>query len=305
MKTPATSRWIAWCAARCLRLFPALWRARYQEEMLELLHQHPLTLWTIADLCVSALDAHLHRQLLPKEVFTMIQRIRTNIGALFVATTLLFIAWVMVPFIQDSPVEWTANTQNHPEIRLILGAFQTSGAIAVLVLLIVALPLWGVMARQALQQRRSDILLRLLTPVVLAGVLVAYSRVAQPHWWQRFARAQLAPQPSDWVKLSFFALAFVCFGVSVWAFTSALRRSEISERGLRLLRIPSLLLAATIGICTVALVALTVVIFVEAPQLAAPFYLMPSFDVVLGLACCIAGAAAWRMLAPGQFEATA
>ncbi|MBA2678374.1 MAG: hypothetical protein H0U76_08280, partial [Ktedonobacteraceae bacterium] len=190
---------------------------RYQAEMLDLLHQHPLTLWTLADLLVSAMDAHLHPHLLPREVFTMTQRIQTSINTLFVAFTCFFITWVMVPFIQDSPQEWLASTANHLEIRIALAAFQISGAVAVLALIICVVPLLIVMVRQAIQKREGALIGQLATPFLLAGLLVGYSFVAQPRWWRRFslnvwngADASLA------LKLSFFILAALCFDISVW-----------------------------------------------------------------------------------------
>jgi DNA-binding MarR family transcriptional regulator len=54
-----------------LHLYPPAWRERYEAEMVALLEQHALTLWTVVDLLVGALDARLDphyrrkRQLLP------------------------------------------------------------------------------------------------------------------------------------------------------------------------------------------------------------------------------------------------
>jgi hypothetical protein len=42
-----------------LRLYPQAWRERYETEMVALLEQHHLTLWTVLDLLVGALDARL------------------------------------------------------------------------------------------------------------------------------------------------------------------------------------------------------------------------------------------------------
>lgn len=137
---PGLARW----AARCLWLYPRAWRVRYQKELLALLEHHSLTLWTLADLLLGAVDAHLHRSLLPLEVFTMTQRIRTSANAILVSFLLFFISWVMVPFIADSPGTWNTATANHPEIGYALAAFQVGGAVAVLALLVGGLPLVGV-----------------------------------------------------------------------------------------------------------------------------------------------------------------
>jgi len=60
-------RFVIWM----LCLYPLAWRERYEQEMIALLEQHQLTLWTVLDLCIGALDARLDphyrrkRQLLP------------------------------------------------------------------------------------------------------------------------------------------------------------------------------------------------------------------------------------------------
>jgi hypothetical protein len=60
-------RFVIWM----LCLYPLAWRERYQQEMIALLEQHQLTLWTVLDLFIGALDARLDphyrrkRQLLP------------------------------------------------------------------------------------------------------------------------------------------------------------------------------------------------------------------------------------------------
>lgn len=42
-----------------LRLYPSRWRERYEAEMVALLEEHHITLWTILDLLIGALDARL------------------------------------------------------------------------------------------------------------------------------------------------------------------------------------------------------------------------------------------------------
>ncbi len=60
-------RFVIWI----LCLYPLAWRERYEQEMIALLEQHQLTLWTVLDLFLGALDARLDphyrgkRQLLP------------------------------------------------------------------------------------------------------------------------------------------------------------------------------------------------------------------------------------------------
>jgi DNA-binding PadR family transcriptional regulator len=48
-----------WLVPLILRLYPPAWRERYEAEMVALLEQHQMTLWTVLDLLVGALDARL------------------------------------------------------------------------------------------------------------------------------------------------------------------------------------------------------------------------------------------------------
>jgi hypothetical protein len=43
-----------------VRLYPRIWRERYEEEFVALLEQYPPTLMDILDIVLGALDAHLN-----------------------------------------------------------------------------------------------------------------------------------------------------------------------------------------------------------------------------------------------------
>ena len=59
--------WARWI----LRFYPLAWRKRYADELVSVLQEHPISLWTLLDLLRGALDAHLHPDLLPKEIITL------------------------------------------------------------------------------------------------------------------------------------------------------------------------------------------------------------------------------------------
>lgn len=296
------ARWAGWL----LWLYPRAWRLRYREEMLALLERHPLTLWTLADLMTGALDAHLNRSFLPTEVLSMTQRVRTGANAILAAFALFFIAWVMVPFIGDSRATWNAATAGHPEIPYALVTFQVAGGVAVLALLAGGAPLLVATARQALRERRRDMGWRLATPLALAAALIAYSWFAVPSWWRR---QPLGPEDltvtATAIRISFFALAFLFIGLSAWGVASAASRGQPSEGVIRFAIIPSAIITLALGVCLAALVTLTILVFLEAPQLAGPPYLMPSFDALMLCACLIAGASMIRMAIPREGERAA
>jgi DNA-binding MarR family transcriptional regulator len=89
-----------------LRLYPPAWRERYETEMAALLEQHHLTLWTVLDLLVGALDARLDphyrraRQLLP------LRGIRTSWQlaiAAFMAFWIALLPWLWLSVLGIDP----------------------------------------------------------------------------------------------------------------------------------------------------------------------------------------------------------
>lgn len=72
-----------------LRLYPPAWRERYEAEMVALLWQHEITLWTVLDLFIGALDARLDphyrrsRQLLPMQQLQASWKLLASAGVAF------------------------------------------------------------------------------------------------------------------------------------------------------------------------------------------------------------------------------
>lgn len=297
-------------AAWLLWLYPRSWRARYRDEMLALLTGYPLTLWTLADLVAGAVDAHLNRHFLPREVFTMTHRVRTAANAMLAALAFFFIAWVMVPFISDTPSTWNPLISAHPEIGYALAAFRLAGGVAMLALLVGGAPLLVATIGQALRERRLDLGWRLAAPIALAVALVAYSWFAVPTWWtgERLRPQDLTPTATA-VRISFFALTFLFVALSAWAVASAAGRGQPGPGVVRFTIIPSLVIALALGMGLLALLSLTALVLTLAPQPATqssgtPYYLF-AFDAITLVACLIAGGAMLRMSRPGAGERAA
>jgi hypothetical protein len=205
----------------------------------------------------------------------------------------------MVPFISDTRATWVAATAPHPEIATALVIFQAAGGVALLALLTGGAPLLLATIGQALRERRGDLGWRLVTPLALGAVVIAYSWFAVHNWW---VRQPLGPQDvtpgAKALRISFFALAFLCGGLSAWAVASAVGRARPGAGVARFTIIPGVIISVALGVCLIALVALTVLVFAYAPQLAGPVYLMPGMDGLTLCACLIAGVSVIRMRRP-------
>jgi hypothetical protein len=89
-------------------MYPPAWRARYGEEMLALLEQHPLSMRSRIDLLRGALDAQLH---LRSPVMSRNRRpsVRWSLLVALLPSTFLVVRWVcqLYPFSGDSTL-WNA-----------------------------------------------------------------------------------------------------------------------------------------------------------------------------------------------------
>lgn len=76
--------------------YPASWRQRYAEEMLQILEDSPPTLKTILNLFLHLFDAYFHQQLIRERTPHMLQKMRSNELAIYGATLIFFVAWLVV-----------------------------------------------------------------------------------------------------------------------------------------------------------------------------------------------------------------
>ncbi len=282
------ARWI-------VRRYPRAWRHRYQAEMEDLLDHQTIRLSTLADLAVGALDAHWHRNLLPTEVFTMAQRIRTSEVTIFIAFVVFIIPWALTQQMRDPLPLWEARTLVHPEIRLAYNGLQAAGAIATLALLAGGIPILFAALRQAWAARSGRGARLLLIPIVLTALLVGYSLVAQRWWTQHSAPTSQNLTPLALIlQLGFFLMLLVTIVGSTWAVARAIDQSAISVRILRLALIPAAILTVALAAGLVTQSILTTLVLTEAPDLAGPPFGLAIFVALMGLALGLAISALWR-----------
>lgn len=106
-------------AAWILSCYPRRWRERYQEEMLALLEQHTITIRTVLDLLLGALDAHLDPAYRSREGYMFLQRIRDirSLSVIYLCALAIFLFaarfWLVLGgslAFQDNAIGSTTNT---------------------------------------------------------------------------------------------------------------------------------------------------------------------------------------------------
>lgn len=261
------SRYLALTRA-ALRLYPRAWRERYADEVLELLEQHRVTLWTVLDVLLGAVDAHLRRDLLPERLTSMAHRIRTSEISIFVAFVLFCLAWVPLRFVRDPLPVWEDATRAHPEVWFALAALDVCGVVATLAILAGGVPMLVAAIGGAVRARHWGVLLLFAVPVLALAALIGFGALALPASTARQSSAPDAPLTVLAVILQFALLlaALLAVALSTVAVARGIARSSVGARVLRFALLPGGI--ATVAICAglIAALALLTLITLEAPE---------------------------------------
>lgn len=131
-----TRGWIGGTCRVILGLYPSGWRARYGAELEDVLDQHQITVRTVVDLALGAVDAYRHPELGPAEVLPPSERLRSGFGSMLLASVVFGLAWVAILSVRLRAVPGRASDlQNHPDLGLAIALVQVAGAISLLAIM--------------------------------------------------------------------------------------------------------------------------------------------------------------------------
>jgi DNA-binding MarR family transcriptional regulator len=119
-----------------LRLYPLMWRERYETEMAALLEQHTITIWTVLDLLIGALDGRLDphyrrkRQLLPlRQLQTSWRWFASACVACWLGLVIWFAMWDMPIDSAGVCSDYPADTTCPPRVAIGMHTPQLSSAL--------------------------------------------------------------------------------------------------------------------------------------------------------------------------------
>lgn len=264
------SRPLRWLAARSLHLYPRRWQQRYAGEVTLVLAEHRVSLWTVCDLVLGAVDAHAHPELLPEDIMSTSVRWRTSEIAVFCACVLFGLAWLPVLQVRDPLPAWLAASAAHPQLLYTLDAVQLSGLVVVLALLCGGVPLVCTGVARAVAGRQWHAVRLFLVPCVMAVAVALFAVFASPYWSQ--PRASATPSEpftplAIVLQLALFLLVFVAIVASCAALGVAVQRTVPSERAVRLATVPASAATAAIGVGLLATLLLGVLASDAAPDI--------------------------------------
>ncbi len=237
-----------------LYLYPQAWRARYEEEFLALLEACPLSPWTIWDVCLGAIDAHLHLETVTGRMFPFMNKLRTTEVIVFCA----YIGFVVAGLGFGKLVEYDDFQELLHSNTGVAVSYWTlyAGAFAALAAVLVGgLPLAFAAARYAIAAKRWRLLALFAVPPVSLALWIAFIFLAEalnPHPAPVLSRPLL-------LRIAEGGGVFGLFGLAAIASTAAvcivIIRSDISEKLFRFARIPAIIAVLAMVVMFVAVLA--------------------------------------------------
>ena len=160
-----------------LATYPTTWRARYGAELEDVLDQHRLTLSTVVDLAIGALDAHRHAELGATEMVSSSGRLRSSFVSLLLASVVFALAWAAVLSVRlRSSIGHANDLQNHPDISRAISLIQVVGAISLVAILACAVLVASARMRRA--EDHGELGLTLGVGVAVSAAFVVLVRMA-------------------------------------------------------------------------------------------------------------------------------
>ena len=257
-----------------LALYPPAWRARYSDEVRALLDESGGGPRAVASVAWRAVPAWLWP---PRHLFDRPARMRSSLATALVAAAML--TGLGLVFAQLTQAQGY-RPAGHPIVGWSYTVFDAALAVAALTAAAGGLPLWLLLLRRALRERRRRDLAYLLLPAIASAAYLAILRVV----------VRLVGGPngvSPWWFLAVTLLGFVTAAVATAGPGLALRRMQPQGPALRLAAVAAGLAAATLVVAAVASAVASAGLVLWAPDFAA--YQEPTvFGIYLALVAAAA-----------------
>jgi hypothetical protein len=232
-----------------LRLYPRAWRDRYEEEFLALLEACPLSLWTIWDVFVWAIDARMHFEPVTGRMMSPMNRLRTTTIIVFCAYLGVVVAGLGLGKMLEYD-DFTELLRHNPQVSASYWTLYAGAFTALLAVLLAGVPIAVAAVRSAIAAKRWRLLLLFAVPPL---ALVT---------WLGVGALTVSLAPGDFLSKPLL-LRLVVGGVFVGGFMVAaiasaaavsvvVIRSEVSERLFRFARIPALITTLAMAVIMAA-----------------------------------------------------
>jgi hypothetical protein len=250
-----------------VRLYPAGWRERYEDEFVATLEDARLSLTDYADILLGALDARLFFRDATERTLTMLTRLRAANVAVFCS----WIAFVLAGLSLNGQLDDSAFVplmRERADLHAAWLILQAGAVISLLAVLAGGLPIALAVWRNSPAQRRWFLvpalcfLLVLIPPAI--AVVLTLTGVLQP-----------VTTPPSWTHpglIAYEILFVLCAVASTYAVARAVQLGSVGEETYRYALLPA---AVTVGAMAVMLVATVVWGLLAGAALPGEFYRTP------------------------------
>lgn len=241
-----------------LRLYPRVWRERYEEEMLAVLEEHKVTPATLVDLLMGALDANLNENDFTQGVASVANRLRSGIVMVFCAFMSFGVGWGMLQRVTDPMTQFQAVNKSHPEFGVLFDAVFIAGCLSFLAFLAGGLPVFFISVKRAIKNRQQDVLVPVWISVACL-LLFVISTTALLAWH---------PQTHIYTYLiGFLILTALLLIVGTVAVSLVVARTEFQLSEIKFVFVPEVVILFSMVISVVLSTVLIITITAHAPQL--------------------------------------
>jgi hypothetical protein len=250
-----------------VRLYPAGWRERYEDEFVAMLEDARPSLTGYADILLGALDARLFLRDATGRTLSMLTRLRAANIAIFSS----WIAFVLAGLalngqLDDSP--FIPLMRERADLNGLWLVLQAGAVISLLAVLTGGLPIALAVWRNSAEQRRW-----FLIPVICFLLVVAPVAIAIILTQVGMLHPVTTPPPWTHRALIAYEILFVlCAIASTYAVTRAVQLGSVGEETYRFALIPA---TVTVGAMAMMLVATAVWGLLASAALPAEFYRTP------------------------------
>ncbi len=219
-----------------IRLYPRVWRTRYEEEVLALLELRPLSSIHCLEMLLEALDAHLHPHFgtrgmsVSERVAHLFHTLRGSLLAVFCAYIAFVVAGLAFQHLAEGHAFMLLADIHHPVgvsfTLIILGSI-----IALLAILIGGLPIVWIVVQDALTTKRLSLLLLLAVPFLALAILLSTIQILG---------YTFAGQLSETIgRIIFGSVFLIAAGSSTASVCTAVAKSSLARNVLRFAIFPS------------------------------------------------------------------
>lgn len=245
-----------------LRLYPRAWRERYEEELLAVLEDHQVTLATVLDLLIGAVDANFNYNRSTEGVQSMVNRLRSGTIMIFCAFMLFGVGWSMLQRLTDPMNQFEAVAKFHPAFEVFFVVDFIVGCLSFLAFVLGGLPVFFFSVKRAIANKQKNALLPLW--IAVSCLLICGFATAILANWQHIGYALTH-------IYIFFAGYFLLFAVLLIVGTVAvslmIARTNFELSELRYTRMPEIIILACMMVAVVCSTILIGLIATQAPQL--------------------------------------